>query len=66
MDGDLVDVGQLSPQAVDTVKIGISNEYEALSRLLRGVQPGLQRGQFRVIELVLPIFEMVQTGPVAP
>ena len=62
---DAVDVGQLVALLVDPVEEGVAHRDEAVSRWLGGIDPGLQRRQLRVVELVHVVFAVVDCRPVA-
>ena len=51
---------------IDPVVIGVAHEYEAVRRDPRGIDPRLQAGQADIVEPVLAVHPMMQSGPIAP
>jgi len=57
---DLVDVRQLSPVGVDPMIVWVAHQHVALRILLVRVYPGLEDRQFRVVELVQIVLQVVK------
>ncbi len=59
-----VDVGQLHPVLVDAVEVGVAHEHELVGRRRRGVAPGVERRQVRVLGAVAARHPRMQVRPV--